>query len=65
MGRYKYTVWLGKGKEHYWNWEMKGIPNNDYSKRLEAVEECFEGLKAIREFYQHLLQAHQKQEGIK
>ena len=55
MSRYKMELWLGKlesGKG--WNWEIKGIPDDDYLARAKACDEYIEMLRGIKQFYKDL-----------
>lgn len=49
--KYLQELWLGKSKEGV-HWEIKGCPEDDCKRRVEAVEYFIAALKEIREYYQ-------------
>ncbi len=49
-GRYVSELWMGRAGD-YWNWDIKGIADNDFVGRVELCDEYIEELKYIRGYY--------------
>ncbi len=50
---YIYELWIGKEKK-YWNWELKGLEEDDYNGRVKACNDLLDELQIIKEYYESL-----------
>ena len=52
---YEFELWLGRILgDKGWNWEFKGVNENDFKLRAELCDKFIEELQDIKEYYRHL-----------
>ena len=49
---YLNEIWIGELPDHKgFNWDIKGVPDDDYLQRADMCNEYLERLESIRDFY--------------